>query len=369
MSTSEPLTGPVTRGTLAAALRTIASARRSGTLTVRGGGGSKKIFFYDGQVLAVASAEPAERLGHYLVGWGHLTPSQLDELLQQQRHEARGLGELAVARRLLDGEDMKRMLRIRAEDALFDLLRWNDGTFRFAPGLSPVRGYVELRLAVIPFLERVEELMSVWRRFDQRIPDSRDIPQVVPISEFATLTMAEAAILRQVDGQRSLGQVALMCRVSQLEVVTVLQIHAREGLVSFLSATDRAAEPVTPWQELLREAEHSISFGDLLEAYDRLCQALTVWDTTRTALDEALAVESTIRSRLSFTGEAVLARADSTASDMGDRLSAEEVAILAHFDGRRPLAAVLADVPGDSLRARVVVHGLLQHGFLVEVGD
>jgi len=361
----QPLAGPVTRATLAASLRTVASGKRSGTFTVRGSRGSKKIFFYGGQVLAVASSEPEERLGHYLVGWGHLTPSQLDDLLQRQRHEARGLGELAVARRLLEGEEMQRMLRIRAEDALFGLLRWEDGSFRFAPGLSPVRGYVELRLAVIPFLERLEELLSVWRRFDQRVPDARDIPQVVPISEFATLTMAEAAILRQVDGLRSLGQVALMCRVSQLEVVTVLQIHAREGLVSFVTAEERAAQQVTPWQELLREAEHSIAFGDLLEAYDRLCQALTVWDTTRTALDEALAVESTIRSRLGFSGDSMLAPTETPVSGAGSRLSEEETSILARFDGEHSLDDVLADLPGDRLRAQVVVHGLLQHGFLV----
>jgi len=364
---NDVLTGPVTRGTLAAALRTLATGRRSGTLTVRGSRGSKKIFFYDGQVLAVASAEAGERLGHYLVGWGHVTPSQLDELLERQRSEARGLGELAVARRLLDAEEMKRMLRIRAEDALFDLLRWDEGAFRFAPGLSPVRGYVELRLEVVRFLEHVEELMSVWRRLEQRVPDARDIPRVVPISQFATLSMAEAAILRQVDGQRTLGQVALMCRVSQLEVVTVLQIHAREGLVSFITAAGRSAATATPWQELLREAEHSVSFGDLAEAYDRLCQALTAWDTTRSALDEALAVEATIRSRLGFAPETVLAPAAGPGLAADPRLNAEEAAVLARVDRPRPVADVLAELPGDRLRVEVVVHGLLQHGFLVAV--
>jgi hypothetical protein len=361
-----PIAGHIAANSLSAVLKVIAGSRSSGTLTVRGRGGTKKVFFHGGHVLAVASADPAERLGHYLLGWGLVDHEQLEGLLEEQREEARGLGELVVARRLLDGSEMSRILRVRAEDALFDLVRWDEGDYRFAADVNPVRGYLEMRLPVEAFVHQLEALLAAWRRAGQSVPSPTDLPSLVVRGDFTTLSMEEASILRRVDGSTSLAEIAMACRRSQLEVAIVLQNYAREGLIEWsegpASTARLAAE--AGWLELLREAENHVVYDDLVEAYDLLCRALASGDISRTALERALGVEEKIRASLDIGPDTVLRRSAALAEGEPMALSEEEAFIVGRVDGSRPLADILADFPGDSLRGHAVAHSLVQHGIL-----
>ena len=364
---SFPTTGRVAANLLLALLRTLAALRRTGSLTVRGSRGSKKVFFDSGDVLAVASADASERLGHYLVAWGFITESQLQELLEAQRQAPRGLGELAVARRLLDREAMGRLLRIRAEDALFDLARWDDGEYRFAVEQSPVRGYLELRLHIEPLLSDLERLMAAWRQIGQGVPGPRDVPVASFSAGSRTLSMTEADILRVVDGHRSLAEIATTCRVSQLEVALVLQNHARGGLVRFERLPAPAAPTPEPaWPELLREAENCLALADLVEAYDLLCRALATGDTSRELQDRAMSVEARIRSAVDLPEAAVLAPGDAAAEP--SHLSGDEARLAALLDGRRTLGEVLDRLAGDRLRNLLLASSLVQCGLANAAG-
>jgi len=54
-------------------LQWIAAVRKTGTLELLRGKGSKRILFREGRVAACASDEPADRLGHFLVSRGRIT--------------------------------------------------------------------------------------------------------------------------------------------------------------------------------------------------------------------------------------------------------------------------------------------------------
>ncbi len=348
---------------LIGSLRAVAASHHSGTLTVRGGGGAKKLIFHDGDVLAVASSEASERLGHYLVEWGFLTQAQLAGFLDEQRDIPRGLGELVVARRLIDREAMGLLLRIRAEDAIFDLVRWENGDCRFARDVSPFRGYLELRLAVEPLLADLERLLAAWRQLGAPVPGPRDVPHVVALSQSRTLSMREADVLRLVNGRRSLSEVAMLCRASQFEVLVVLQNHAQDGLVHFVTeAPVPAARPEPHWVELLREAENSMALADLLEAYDLLCRALASADTSRLLQEKAMAIEQAIRQRVDLPETAVLAA--EVRPPAAATLDVVEKRLAELADGRRTVREVLDLVGGDRMRQLLLAHSLVQHGIL-----
>jgi hypothetical protein len=343
-------------------LRAVSAARQSGTLTVRGGAATKKLFFHQGHVLAVASAEAAERLGHYLVGWGFITQQQLAGLLDEQRDVPRGLGELVVARRLVDRDAMSLLLRIRAEDAVFDLVRWSGGECRFARDVTPVRDYLELRLPVEPLVADLERLLVAWRRIGVRVPGPRDVPFVERRTEFRTLSMREADVLRLVDGKRTLSEVAMLSRASQFEVLVTLQNHAQDGLVRFRSGAPPAAAEKPHWAELLREAENSLAFADLLEAYDLLCRALRTADTSRLLQEKAMAIEHAILQRVVLPEGSVLAPVERLRE--GTTLGDDERQLVAAVDGRKTLGEVLDAAGGDRTRRLLVAHALVQHGIL-----
>lgn len=364
---SFPATGRVAANLLLALLRALAALRQSGSLSVRGSRGSKKVFFDQGDVLAVASADSSERLGHYLVGWGFISPVQLHDLLEEQQQARRGLGELAVARRLLDRDAMARLLRIRAEDALFDLARWDDGEYRFALEQSPSRGYLELRLHIEPLLADLERLIAAWKQMGQGVPGPRDVPGVAFTAGSKTLSMTEADILRVVDGRRSLAEIAMASRVSQLEVALVLQNHARGGLVRFTRVPQEAPASTAklPWPELLREAENCLALADLVDAYDNLSQALATGDTSRELQDRAMSVEARIRAAIRLPETAVLAPGGA----VGERpsLSEDEAKVAALIDGARSLGEILDRLAGDRLRNLLLANSLAQCGLVATV--
>jgi hypothetical protein len=342
-------------------LRTYAEKRASGLLTLRSKRGTKKVFFHEGDLVAVASAEAGERLGNYLVGWGFVSAAQLDKLLEDQRSDARGLGELAVARRILDREAMCRLLRIRAEDALFDLARWEHAEFHFAPVPDLGRAYLELRLPVKALLADLERLVAAWRLIGERVPGRQDVPVVELPQEFRTLSMTEADVLRLVDGRRSLAEVANTCRISQLEVSMVLHQHARDGLVRFSYRAEPAAASLG-WPELLREAETALALADLIEAHNHLCRALATGDTSRELQERALEIEERLRAALSVSENDT----PRVAGAVADRttLAAEELALLELVDGHRELREILDRLGGDRMRNLLVAQALVQCGIL-----
>ena len=362
-STFSP-TGNVAADRLVAVLRALATLKRTGSLTAHGSRGTKKVFFLDGDVVAVASAEADERLGHYLGDWGFITVALRQQLLDAQQASARGLGELAVARRLLDASAMSRLLRIRAEDALFDLARWDDGEYRFAAEQVPARAYLEMRLNIVALLSDLERLAAAWHDIGSGVPGPRDVPGVMPTLGFRTLSMTEADVLRQIDGRRTLAEVAIACRVSQLEVAVVLQKHARDGLLSFLSAPRRVTSLSADarWPELLREAEASLAMADLVEAHDHLCRALSTGDTSRELQDLAMAVEARIRAAVTVSERDTLAPASAGA---GTHLRGAEARLLASLDGEEPLEAALDRLGGDRMRGLLVANALAQCGVVV----
>ncbi len=74
----------------------LASTNKTGTLIIDGSEFTKKIFFRQGDVVAVASDNPCEVLGHYLIGWGFCSPEHIESMISIQDEKQMMLGELAV---------------------------------------------------------------------------------------------------------------------------------------------------------------------------------------------------------------------------------------------------------------------------------
>ena len=92
-------------------LQWVTHSRKTGTLVVEGESYIKKIYFQDGLVAAVASNNPKEFLGYYLVGWDYIGDEELQELLDMQEQHRTMLGELLVMIGRLTREELDRVLR------------------------------------------------------------------------------------------------------------------------------------------------------------------------------------------------------------------------------------------------------------------
>ncbi len=366
-----PLSGNLRTMPFADLMQWLAMSHKTGTLVVRGRRFTKRIFFSQGAVCAVASDNPRERLGYFLVGWGYLNQEQLRDLLEQQEQQQRALGELAVQLGLVPPDEMQRLLRVRAEEVIFDLMLWEEGDFRFLDDNLPTRLYRELTLTVDHFLLEGARRQDEMRRVAAAIPSSQHIPRLVRSVKRSALQPAQLALLDKIDGVRSIESIALECRLPEIDILRFIYKGVQQGAFAILPPSGES--PPIPggledgWSETLREAETSLSLGDLVQAYELISRVRTNYPDNPEAKEKALALEIRIRGLIENTAasrDVILELAVDLTQATHLRFSPEEAFVLSRVNGRYTLPQVLALFPGEKLLGRLIVYALLQQGIL-----
>jgi hypothetical protein len=366
-----PLSGNLRTMPLPDLMQWLAMSRKTGTLVVRGRDFTKRIFFSEGEVSGVASDNPRERLGYYLVGWSYLSEEQLRDLLAEQEEQGRMLGDLVVELGLVPEGDLARLLRVRAEETIFDLMVWEEGDFRFLDDNLPTRVRRELRLTADHFILEGARRLDEQRRMARVIPSTRHVPRLLRAVRRSSLSPAQLALLDKVDGRKSIEEIALECRLSEFDIARFVYKGFLQGVFDFLPPSTRA-RPIPgsseeTWADLLREAETSLSLGDLLQAYEYLLRVRSYYGSVARAQEKALAIEVRIRDHLEHTAvarEVILELAVDLNQLKHLRFSPEEAFVLSRVNGRYTLPQVLALFPGEKLHGRLIVFGLLQQGIL-----
>jgi CheY-like chemotaxis protein/tetratricopeptide (TPR) repeat protein len=107
--------------------------RANGVLHLASGKKRKWLQLRDGHPVAVRSNLIDECLGHYLVRTGRIQQVDLDESRKQMR-SGRLQGEILVAMEVLTEEEIASALRAQADEKLFEVFAWKQGSFRFEKG-------------------------------------------------------------------------------------------------------------------------------------------------------------------------------------------------------------------------------------------
>lgn len=365
-----PISGNLRTMPVVDLLQWIAVARKTGTLIVRGEW-RRRIFFEDGQVTLVASDNVRERLGYYLVGWGYLSEAQLEELLALQQERGQMIGDLLVERGIVPREELVRMLRVRAEELIVNLILAAEGDFRFIDHTIPSRTSLGVRFSVEQLLFEAARRADELRRFRSVIPSGRCIPRLRAESFVHELAPDEQHIAALMDGVRTVEEIALAARIPEFVVASLVFRAHGAGAVELVGESERIgpppSAPAADWSERLREAETCITFGDLLAAFGHLAAVRKEHGDVPEAVRRAEAM----RARL----VAILDQAQPESEDLlqlavefGDltklRFSPEEAFIISRVDGRYTVQQTLAQFPGDRLLGRLIVHELLQQGIL-----
>jgi hypothetical protein len=108
-------------------LQWAASGRKTGTLHVARRSIKKRIILRDGHVYSSWSNDPRESLGQFLVRLRLASEEQLFRALLAQEEKGRPVGSILVADGVLGEEDLKRALRVKAEETIYDLFLWPAG--------------------------------------------------------------------------------------------------------------------------------------------------------------------------------------------------------------------------------------------------
>ena len=223
-------------------LQWLSLGQKTGTLCVTNKGVQKKIFFRSGRVISSASNDPREYLGQFLMSHGYITEEELMKAMEVQQQSGILLGKILVMIDVINEEDLQRLMRLKAEEEIYDIFLWNEGDFQFVDDDLPQMEMIPLRVDVTGLIMEGTRRVDEWNRIHTLIAHEALVPTLVkeiPQSELED--DAQRTVINAIDGRRSLAELVLESRSSSFNVASTVYHFTREGYVKLTDPTLAAA--------------------------------------------------------------------------------------------------------------------------------
>ncbi len=349
----------------------IAMSRKTGILVIKGPVYTKKILFHHGTVSAVTSNNPREHLGYYLVGWGYLTEDELSRFLEEQRQVKVMLGELLVRAGRLPRAEVDRVVRIKTEQTIYDLILWQEGEFFLLDETQPRRDFHELALTVDHFIFEGARQADERRRMRELVPDNAHVPVLTRAATQAERDSGDGVVIDQIDGKRTIEEIGLACRTPEFDVLAAVYRGVSSGLIRLESASGQHRPPPgtghATWRDVLREAETSMALGDLLEAYRHVVKVREMAPHVAAAHEAADRLEKEIErevAAVSRSSSVILEPTTPVEQLTQLNLGRDEAFVFSRINGFYTLPQVLTQLPGQPIYNLLIIHSLLQRGVI-----
>jgi hypothetical protein len=222
-------------------LQWLSLGQKTGTLLLRNKAVEKKIFFKNGRVISSASNDPREYLGQFLMSHGYLTEPELMKAMEVQMQSGILLGKILVMIDVINETDLHRLMRLKAEEEIYDIFLWQDGEFQFVDDALPTMEMIPLVVDVTGIIMEGTRRVDEWQRIREIISDESLIPTIIkPVSEDEVeLDEAQQTIVAAIDGRRSIAELVPETRSSSFTVSSTVHSLVREGFVALVDPADR----------------------------------------------------------------------------------------------------------------------------------
>ncbi len=352
-------------------LQLLAAGPATGTLIVSNGVVERRIYFRGGQLIAAASSDPREYLGHFLVSHGFITEAQLSAAMTQQELTRVMLGKILVDKGHISVDDLESMLELKSREGIYDLFTWRDGEFRFIDGQLPDYEMVPLSIGVTNLILDAMVRIDEWNAIRKLIPSVDTVPVMVggPL-DASDVSPGERTVIAAVDDDRSVAEICLHTHSSEYFVSNVLLRLVETGRLKLvrprrLEASDllKAADSTA----LAAQAWKHFETGDYQHAMRHARAAATLEPDNAEVRKDVMRLEQALRERLDAEGvkpDKVPRVLVQTAELTALNLSPEEGFVLTRIDGRSTVGAILKVTPVAILDAMLVFHRLLLAGHI-----
>jgi tetratricopeptide (TPR) repeat protein len=232
-----------------------------------------------GVVSAVLGTEP-HPIGSRLVRAGKITGESLDRARGMQTSgDGRRLGDILVALGAISRRELDRQLKAQVEEAVFELLSWTEGYFRFEEG-TPCQSAVEapVRFPTEALLMEAARRLDEWSRIGSKISHLGLVPRLPGPDQQGVepldLVPFEWEVLAAVDGLRDVRSLADALGRSEFEVARTVYGLANVGVVVLDDPRRPGLEPeagrdlaafLVPAREALAQGQYEIAAGALEE--------------------------------------------------------------------------------------------------------
>jgi hypothetical protein len=256
-------------------LQWLSLGQKSGTLVVKNKLVEKKIFFKNGRVISSASNDPREYLGQFLMSHGFLTEPELKKAMEVQLQSGILLGKILVMIDVISEKDLTRLMRLKAEEEIYDIFLWREGDFHFIDDQLPTMEMIPLQVDVTGIIMEGTRRFDEWTRIRELIPNETLVPVIEkPVDDEALedLELGEASrtVVAAVDGRRTIADIILESRSSSFRVSETLASLAREGFIRLTDPTAQRAAMVAAEAQATAASEDDEIAGMLQRAQNAL---------------------------------------------------------------------------------------------------
>jgi hypothetical protein len=361
-------------------LQWLSLGQKTGTLVVSNKAVEKKIFFKQGRVISSASNDPREYLGQFLMSHGYLTEPELTKAMEVQRQSGMLLGKILVSIDVISEDDLLRLMRLKAEEEIYDIFLWTEGDFHFIDDELPKMEMVPLQVDVTGIIMEGTRRVDEWMRIRELIPNEVVVPVIEkPIPPDLDLEDVQEQVTLAIDGRRTIADIVLESRSSAFRVSETLYALAREGYVRFDDpSAQRAAAVVAETRpaemqeedeiaSMLQRAQVALRARDFDKA-QRLLRAAQNLDPNHLKVRTAIkAAETVIVSELRNQGlhDSKVPRVSKSLEEITTmNFSPNEGFILSRINGQWDIGSLIKISPIRETDALLIFHRLWKDGII-----
>ncbi|HVM19222.1 MAG TPA: DUF4388 domain-containing protein [Egibacteraceae bacterium] len=211
----------------------LALTKKSGALTITADGTDGRVFFRDGLICLALSDAKRVPLGARLVSAGLVDAGQVRAAVQEHTGDSVAVTEALMTLGKVEERVLGVYLREQIIDAVFELMRLDDGKFQFdAAAKAPQRG---VGLSVVEVVGEATRRLEEWQAIHRRIASSSAVLAMVPSAaggrEGVSLTAEQWEMLSLIDGRRTVSDVVELTGRGEFATCRVIGDLVTAGLV------------------------------------------------------------------------------------------------------------------------------------------
>lgn len=207
----------------------LGQSRWSGVLRISMPGAERSLLLKDGEVRSAASDSQSDRIGEVMVRLGHVTRAQLDQVLNEAPPSR--LGKVMVERGFIKAHDLYKCLNEQIAEIFHGMMLTKEGSFVLIDQEIEEKALthnlsLSMQGLLMDSIRKIDELAQ----FRKRIPHGRLFVVRKKASD-GKLEANEEALLRSVDGLRTVLELGQLSKVSEFEATRIIYRLLEGGYV------------------------------------------------------------------------------------------------------------------------------------------
>ena len=139
---------------------------------------------------------------------------------------------------LINEGDLTRLMRLKAEEEIYDVFLWKEGDFHFVDNELPTMEMIPLKIDVTGIIMEGTRRVDEWPRIREVVPHDACVPVVVKAIELEEdFDEVETQVVDAIDGKRTIAELVLESRSSSFVVCSSVAPLVRAGFLKLIEVT------------------------------------------------------------------------------------------------------------------------------------